>query len=373
MKLSNEGKTGVPEAIALATMFIGVDVFSAYPARMADLGLSAGWMVSLVSAMVGGLLGVFILGSLMARFPESSIVEIAEEVLGRWLGPVVSVGYVVFFLVLTALTVRQYSERILTVFLPTTPPTAIIVFFLFVIVIGCYLGLETMGRAAVFTFPLVFAAILLPLFLVFPFWNHHNLFPLVGSGPTRVISQGVIQSSLYGQLLVLAAVHPLIRVKQKKYRLWLIVAALSAVILVSASLFTTMVFPVPVLRENLFVMLQAARLIFFGRFVQRIEPIFISFWIIGVLFKMMAGFYITLTLLTRVLKLQYYRPFLFPMAVITFSLALLPPNFMTVINLAMAIFWDWGWIPGFAIPLLLLVMAGMRGKKGVTPGDQIQE
>jgi spore germination protein KB len=369
MRLSQEGKIGVPEAVALATMFTGAELFSAYPSRMADLGQTAGWLVSLVSVLVGTL-GTMILACLMANFPGRSIVEVSEEVLGSWLSLPVSLVFLLYFLILTAITLRQYAERILTAFLPVTPLEVIMGLILLGSLLACYLGLEAIGRSAVSLFPLIIGSVLLSLVLVYPYWNYNNLFPLLGSGPVKVLSRGAGESSLFSHFLVLAVVYPQVQVGKRPIRLWLIVAALSASILVLGTLAASMVFPTPVLQENLYPMLQMARLVSFGRFIQRVELFFVFFWVLWVTFKVTLGLYASLTILTRTLKLPYHRPFLLPMAIIVFALGLVPSSFIAVLNIDHGLYWQWGWITGYAIPLLLLVVARLRGKGGRIFGDQ---
>lgn len=365
MTLLKEGKTGAPEAVVLVMLFIGSELFSAYPTRMAELGMSAGWMLPLIAA-VFAIPGIAILWSLLARFPGRSIVEISEEVLGSWLGLLVSLAYLAYFLFLTVLTLRQYADRILLALLPSTPLAIIMFLLLLAALLACYLGLETMGRATVFIFPLVLASVLLSMVLVYPFWNNNNLFPFWGSGPLPLLTEGVQHSSFYGQILVLAVIYPLIRGGKKPYRIWLVTLGLTAVIMVFGTLVALMVFPPVILKENAFPMLQMSRLIFFGRFIQRIEAAFVLFWILGVVLRVALGYYASLTVLTRILKLPYFRPFLLPLAIIIFSAAFLLPNLTTVLRLNMIVYWDWGWVFAYAIPLLLLIIARLRRKGGET-------
>ena len=78
-------------------------------------------------------------------------------------------------------------------------------------------------------------------------------------------------------------------------------------------------FGIPSLKRNPVSIVQSARLIYLGRFIQRIDIFFAFFWMIGICLKYTILFYAANVGLTRLFKLPYRKPFLIPL-----GLSLLP-------------------------------------------------
>lgn len=88
------------------------------------------------------------------------------------------------------------------------------------------------------------------------------------------------------------------------------------------------------------------------------------FWTLVGILKVSIGSYITGSIITRMLKLPYYRPFILPVALIIFSVAFIPANVSETVWVDLNVVRTWGWIPAFFLPVVLLAVAVITKKPG---------
>ncbi len=107
------------------------------------------------------LIMAYFMFKLAYRFPRESFYGYSELILGRYLGKLVNLSYVIFFIVVSATLLNELGQLMVIAFLPETP---IIVFIVMAIIATTYAarsGFEVIARLAERLFPLVMAIYLL--------------------------------------------------------------------------------------------------------------------------------------------------------------------------------------------------------------------
>ncbi|NPV26276.1 MAG: GerAB/ArcD/ProY family transporter [Firmicutes bacterium] len=125
-----------------------------------------------------------------------------------------------------------------------------------------------------------------------------------------------------------------------------------------------MIFQLPVAEENVLPVYQLARIIRYGRFFQRLETIFVFFWLLNGLVALSAAFYGATTGLAKGLSLPDYRPILLATALVAYALAFIPPNYPTTMIWDRQFLQNLGWIITFVLPGLLFLVTLIRRKGG---------
>lgn len=362
-----EGKFGPGEAIAMIAIFISTKVFLSLPQSMARLGDSAGWLVLLVAGSIG-FLGFSLLVLLLRRFPDKTLIEATQDVVGPVLAPLFSFPYFAFFLVDTALLLRQFSETMLLTALPEMPVSIVALAFLLVIVFVCYLGLETVARLAFIAFPFLLVGPLIVILTLITYWNFDYLFPLAGSGFPGILKGGFFSHSVVAEVLFLGVIQTAVP-GRRLFRIGTLAIVFSIAFLTAIQLTYSLTFIPEVTKEYILPVYQLTRLVYLGRFFQRVEVLFLLIWTISGLIAMTLGLYAATVTITRILQLPKYRPLLFSMSVILYTLALIPPDLPTTLLIQNFYFRIYAGIPAFAIPALLYIIAVIRAKGGL-PNEQ---
>ena len=129
--------------------------------------LQDAWASAIVSFFTSALL-VLIIGGLGIRFPELTIVEYAQKLIGKWPGRSICLIIVWALLVIVATDTRIYAEALITGFLTETPLPLIVFAMVIAGSTAAYSGLEVIGRSADLLFPIFISAILLSLIFAIP-------------------------------------------------------------------------------------------------------------------------------------------------------------------------------------------------------------
>ncbi|MFP3513696.1 GerAB/ArcD/ProY family transporter, partial [Peribacillus sp. SIMBA_075] len=85
-------------------------------------------------------------------YPNQSIIQYSQTILGRFLGKVVSLFFIFFYLHLTGLIVRGYAEFVVGNFLTRTPISVVMISMVLVAALAVKGGGEVLGRTAQFFF-----------------------------------------------------------------------------------------------------------------------------------------------------------------------------------------------------------------------------
>ncbi|MFX4261581.1 GerAB/ArcD/ProY family transporter [Pelotomaculum propionicicum] len=362
-----EGKFGLSEAIILLILSNIARIFLPYPRLLAELGGPAAWMTPLGGLAVA-LAGVYLMTAVLKKSPDKTIIEISEDAFGPVVGIAVNLVVISFFLSVSMLFTREFSEALILSTLPYTPISVITTTYLSVGILGAYLGIEAMARAARLTAPYIFGGIVILLISLSPQWSLDNLFPFFGTGPVQVFGQGAFSTAALTEIILAAVLVQAMggpdNIGKIGYRSMLIAflllsGLLAATVLTLGREYTT---------ESTLPFYTVTRNIFLGRFFQRVEAVFVIIW------SIIGGLKIALTLygasvsLARTLKLPDYRPLIWPLGLVIFILSLLPPDMSTAVKLDADFLRPLSLVPNYLLPLLIIAAYWLRRRVGRADG-----
>lgn len=365
-----EGHIGYREGIALLAITLSSKVFLTCPRNLISEGQTAGWLVSLAHLLVA-LVAVLPGLVLLKKYPDRTLIEIAEESGGAVTGILVSLLMFFFFVFTVIIILRQFTETVIVALLPTTPISIITLFFLLGMVYPCYQGIESLSRGAWLLMPYLLIGLFGVLALVLPKANVDYILPFWGAGLPHVLKAGALKSSMLGEILLVTLLNPYLRDRQKLTPVVIGSLVIYGVLFTLTVLIYQMVFPFPSATSlGPYPLYNMARLVYFGRFLQRVEAIFVFIWVFSLLVAMSAIFYGASVSLARGLKLPVYRPLLFPVAVLVYSLNFLVPNFPSAAWLDAEVLHNYGWTIAFGLPALVWLLSRVKDKGGGNRGTQ---
>jgi len=362
MVIINQVKIGQSEAIALMVTVLATKVFLTYPAFIVSLGGSAAWQITLISGLVTLVFFWFIL-KYLEQFPDRTFPETAEYITGPYLGGLIVISVLVPWLFELAITFRGFGELIVIVALPETSISIIMLIFLICTGLAAYLGLSTIARACYLAFPFTLGAVLLILVLSYPSWNTDWLFPILGNGVLNTIKVGIMRSSDFIELNFIYAL-PLVFYANQVGKIGYLSIIITMITFVMIVITFQLTIPAVMGQEPYLPLYQMAQSVYLGRFIQRIEVIFVFFWVFSGYLWVSASVYGFCHILTQWLKLPDYRPLVLPTLIIIFAVAFIPQSKPDALSIANHSYRSFGYIQAFGLPVLLLLLAILFGKGG---------
>lgn len=121
----------------MTTLSPAIRLFPQYTAKMAG---KAGCL-SPVVAIIPVIALVYIINSFFKKYKEGNLSDVFYKVLGNFLGRILTFLYLLWMLLLLALYVRYYAERILSSILPHTSISFLIISMLLMVFITVRIGL----------------------------------------------------------------------------------------------------------------------------------------------------------------------------------------------------------------------------------------
>jgi spore germination protein (amino acid permease) len=358
-----EGKFGTLEAISLTTLVLITKAFYTSIRVLIVETSTAAWYATLISCAVSIILFLFVY-LLMKRFPGKDLVCIFDLVTGRFIGKILSLIFCGYFIYYSGSNIREFVEMIKAYILPYTQPSFIIFIMVGIAIVYAFIGLEGIARMAYHAIYFVLICVLLILILPFPFYNADYLFPIAGYGFVNTAIQGFWRGSAYSDVIFLAFIINSIYGVKNFRKIGVISLVISGVTISLTIICGLMAFEYPQANENMSSLYQLSRIIYFNRFFQRVESIFIFIWVMASIITVSLAFYISVSIFCKAFKVPKHGPTLFPLAFITFMVSLLPQSLSETIEKNIIFIRQYSMLITYLIPILVLLIAVIRGKKG---------
>ncbi|WP_127532567.1 GerAB/ArcD/ProY family transporter [Paenibacillus kobensis] len=334
--------------------------FLALPSVSAHYAGSDMWLAPLFASF-SGFLGIFCAVKLHQRFPGQTVVQYGEQIVGRWLGKLIGLGYFIYLAHRLGTISRQYAEFVEGNFLFRTPNLIVICTIVLLAGLAVRGGIEVMARSAViftpiFIFPIFF------LLLLFPDLNYHHMFPVLDHGLVPVLQGSIAPQAWFNEYFLISFILPKLANAGEGGKWGYISFSAVLVSLVYVDLICLFLLGEDT-GSKTYPVLVAFRFLSVADLFENLEALLLAMWVFGNFVKISVFYYAAVTSFTQCLNLQDYRVYVLPVGIIgiAFSLWDLPTYPSLVQHLRLAAPFE---ILLFlsAIPLLLLIIAALSGK-----------
>lgn len=342
------------------------------PTAVTAIAKQDAWISMLLAGPLNYLV-VMIYLALADRFPNLSLAQYSEKVLGTWAGKAFTLTFVFFMLLLSALVLRNIADFISLSVLPITPEWFINVTFMVVIVYGVYLGIETIARTGEIIFGTGMFVMMILIFALCSEFDFHNFEPFLYEGLMRPV-KGIypILGFPIGEFVFLTAIFPLVKQEDRqKLRKHLKLA----VTLISTMSILLVVFLLGVMgvyesSRSPFAIYDMVKYINIEEILVRVEVLVAIVWVGTVFMKLALCVYTLSVMSAQMLKLSTYRPLVAPYAFIIVPLSMIVyRNYAHANHFAMEVWTVYSVFQGVVLPLVLLLAAVIRGKKDFSDGS----
>ncbi|WP_197058275.1 GerAB/ArcD/ProY family transporter [Brevibacillus thermoruber] len=316
--------------------------------------------ISPILASLAGFLTVYVAVRLNKMYPKETILQYSEQIVGRILGKCIGFVYLLFFLQLEWIVMREYGEVMVGQFLPRTPMIVILGSMLLVCASAVRGGVEVLGRAAQFFVPLfilVFGAITL---LLVPDLEPENMLPVLEKGILPAILGAVEPLKWFGEFIVISFMLPFLTDRERGMTWGMITVIATMVTMAVINLVVLWLFG-EITASLTYPLVEAVRYISMGDFLEHIESLVMTIWVAGTFVKIAVIYYVLALGTAQWLNLADYRPVVFPIGMLLIVTCIWPtPNladlavYLKIIAPIIGIFIQ------TLLPLLLLIIAVIR-------------
>lgn len=322
--------------------------------------------MSIISCAVALLAFTFIY-LLLKRFPGKNIVEIYDVTLGRGLGFVFSFLLLISFLASSVLYAREFIDVMKVYIFQVTNIGILLGALIIVAVITAFIGLEAIVRTAKLVGYFALFSFLLLLILSVDYFRLGNIFPILGYGFSRTLTTGILRTTAYAEVVILAVFAGSLQGSAHIKKAGFISLLLSGFLLSIALLIYLSVFSYTGAEEITSLMYVLTRIVRYGIFFQRLDPLFLLLFIIVSIISVSVLFYTAVSICCKLFRLEDKRPVILPIGILTFTMAITPKDLPGLVSGYVKTLRAYGNITFFVLPFITLIIAILINKKGENP------
>ena len=360
--MSQKIKIGSYETSCLILNMVSYKVILMYPRNVAEYAGNAGWMVTLLGAFLVLIL-FLIQNKLYKKFSGQDILDVSEKALGEPGRIITGLLLISYFLIIVSVILREFVEDFKVISLSTTPTSFITILFCVGMIIGAYLGLESIARIHALVVPVIAIAFLLVLALSIPKFDIDNLTPWLGLGPKKIFENDAFHFiSSYSEIIVLFLIVPFLKKKNEFGTIGRYSLIACGFILLVGTLSYMLTYQYPISTEYFLPLYTLSRSIRFSRFFTRIESAFILIWASSAFLFLSSCLYFVVYLFQKAFGLKYKKPLILPFAVLIFTFSMIPESLSVTIQIQTEFYRKYAWILTILLPIILLSIASARNK-----------
>ncbi|WP_440961156.1 GerAB/ArcD/ProY family transporter [Paenibacillus nitricinens] len=356
-----KGKISARQLTILVMLLTIGDSILIIPSSTTHYAKQNAWISTLIGLAVG-LLANYMYSKFAKLYPKLTLIEAIQKALGKWIGTILSFMTLMFFLIVVVGSIREISDFVISEMLPGTPIPAILLLFIFIVIMATRLGIEVIGRAGEIFTPMVIILFLILTVAIIPQMEIVRMLPILEDGIKPVL-RGSISITAYTFLepVVFLMILPYVNQQQKITRSFLHGTVLGGIVIFITIIVSILVLGPDLTTRDVYPSYNIARRISVGGFFERAEALIALQWMLTFFIKVTFFFYAFILGISQLLKLKEYRVLTLPTGLILVALApIIAPNF-TYYNAVFDNYWVYYVITfGLFLPMVLLSVGMFR-------------
>ncbi|MFD0677288.1 MULTISPECIES: GerAB/ArcD/ProY family transporter [unclassified Paenibacillus] len=321
------------------------------------------WLASCTATALMFAFGL-LFNAVAKRYPGLTPPQYMEAILGKWIGRFVLILFTSFTFVDLTLLLLESGDFMISQVMPETPIYAIMLLFIFIIMIAVRLGMETLARTAEIVFPFMLLLLLILLGLLIPKIEFDNIRPILAKGIKPVIEASTVQLGFWLEAIILLFLYPMINQKSKATRSFYVGVSIGSLLLFMVTSFTILILGDQTTTRVAYPTFTMGKAINIGNFLERFEIVIPIIWLTTLFIKSSISFYATCMGITHLLRLKDYKVVTVPIALLALVFArVFIPN-RTYYDEFIYKYWLlYALTYAVLIPLLLLIVDRVRNKR----------
>ncbi|WAA09068.1 GerAB/ArcD/ProY family transporter [Fervidibacillus albus] len=352
----------------LVTLFIVGNSILFAPMILASEAKQDAWIASLIGIAIGCLIGLIYL-YLYQMYPNHSLVEILEEVFGKWVGKIIGFSFFLFSFLLASIVLRNLGEFIVTEILPETPIQFVLYLILLVVIMGGRYGIHVIGRSAEILFIFFFFLYILFVLFLTPQFHLENIQPMFEEGIKPIFRASLVYIGFpFLESVVFLMIFQDVQNVQKIGRSFLMGIIIGGLMISFITFLSILVFSADFTARNIYASYILGKKISIGNFIERIEAVMAIIWMITIFLKLSILYYVSVKSFKQIFQFNQYRFLIFPFGIIMIVVALIVyPNIAYIYLFTLRIWFFYVASFGLLLPLILIIgikLKKARWKKG---------
>lgn len=139
----------------------------------------------------------YVCGKLASIFPDKTLVDFNRILLGKWFGGLISALYLLVWIVILTVILKQFSLFITGTIMPRTPVFLIQIPMFLVVLYPTVHGVGVIARICELTGPIILIGVIGPMFLAINQLDRDRLLPLYSDNGFLPLMKGALPTAAF--------------------------------------------------------------------------------------------------------------------------------------------------------------------------------
>lgn len=310
-------RIGKIEAIALLVLIIINQIIL----NLADYIIintgSSAW-INVIYTSIIAILVCLLIYKLFKPFNNSDILDISRFLGGKFLEIVVGVLYILFFLFISFSALRYFVNSLKLIYFTSTPLVFLLLLFLIPIIFINKYGIKVITKVNLIFMPILLFSILLVFFSTIKGLVPQRIFPLLGYGVNKTFFEGITNVFAFSNISYLYFLIPQLKDQNDFKKIAIVSTIISSLILLLNVVCLLLFFSFIYETDEMLTLYILSRRIEYGNFLQRIDALFIFFWIVSMLTYLSIIFSYTLYIFKKLTKIKNSNQMVYSLGTLIF-------------------------------------------------------
>ncbi|MEH6939353.1 GerAB/ArcD/ProY family transporter [Bacillus sp. JJ664] len=310
----------------LANFILGAGILTLPRTLTEKVGTPDAWIGIILSGLFIILIAILIV-RLCKKFPNETFYQFSQKLVGKWVGIIISLIIIIYYICLSAFEVRSMAETTMLYLLQGTPTWAVMMPFLW---IGLYLvigGINSIARMLEIIFPITVLCFLLVIFLGIGIFEIDNLRPVLGMGIKPVLKGLTTTSLSFAGFEIMLVIFMFMKEKKNASKaaifgigiplVFYTITVISVVGSFSVSGVVSQTWPVLTFVRSYEIT---------GLFFERFDSILLVIWIMQIFATFIVSFFAAAIGMAQIFNKKSFHPFLFIIIPFIYLIAMIPED-----------------------------------------------
>ena len=279
------------------------------------------WIASLLGTLLSVPFGLLVV-RLGLKFPDKTIIEYSELLLGKYLGKLVGLILVWYWISVVADVARELGEAYTIAIMPETPILVFMTVTAFLAANAARNGLEVVGRMGENGVWVVLFFLIVMFILPYDEMRFRNLAPVLARGVRPLAAPTGTVVSFFLQFIVLGMVLPYLNRPKDAARYSVYAVLASGILMTWLTVVLVAVFG-PTVSGLAMPAFSLSRMISIADFLERIEAITMGAWTLSSEIKLALFLWASAVGLAQVFGISRFQSFVYPLGAIAVAFGIL--------------------------------------------------
>lgn len=338
----------------LSMVYVGFILGSSAIVNCSFMAAHDAWIAYLIGWASGFvLLGIYVYLAILN--PSKTLIDMLKEYFGKYIGSLIGILYIWYFIHIASIIIRNFSEFMVTVIYTETPISFILIVFMLLLVYVLKSGFEVFVRTAELVMPILLLIILLTTLVLVREFDFNNILPTLENGVSPILSAAFrVNSFPFGETVVFLMIFPFLANRKEIKKISFLSLLITGGLLLIITLRDIFVLGEDLLQRGVYPQLISTKLF---PFIDIDAFVAVDLLIAGGA-KILVFVYGALIGLSQILDLEDYKIFVFPIAIIIISLSIwIYDSVFELLDWTIEIFPYYAIPFQIAIPTILLIMS----------------